>query len=210
MARSPTRSTISGVFAGVILAAGRSTRFGRPKALLPVAPRGPSFVTALVAAFRDAGIATVFVVGRDDDRSLREVVALADATFVSNDDPDRGQLSSLVTAIDALGAYAVRAIVVVPVDMPLIAAASIAAVRDAFVQRNPPIARATYRGRHGHPVVFGAALFDELRRANPAEGARTVVHAHADEVANVEVEDAAVVKDVDTPADYREVFGRDV
>jgi molybdenum cofactor cytidylyltransferase len=194
---------------GVVLAAGRSSRFGRSKALLPVDQGGPPFVSRLVNLFRTAGVSEVLVVGRDNDAALREVVHGVSARFVVNADADRGQLSSLVAALDAIGALSVQGVIVMPVDIPLIQAATIASVRDAFLRGTSPIARATYQGRHGHPVVFGSAVFEELRRADPNAGAKTVVHAHADEILNVEVEDSAVLQDVDTPRDYRELFGRD-
>jgi molybdenum cofactor cytidylyltransferase len=194
---------------GVVLAAGRSSRFGRSKALLPVDQGGPPFVSRLVNLFRTAGVSEVLVVGRDNDAALREVVHGVSARFVVNADADRGQLSSLVAALDVIDARSVQGVIVMPVDIPLIQAATIASVRDAFLRGTSPIARATYQGRHGHPVVFGSAVFEELRRADPNAGAKTVVHAHADEILNVEVEDRAVLQDVDTPRDYRELFGRD-
>ena len=56
--------------------------------------------------------------------------------------------------------------------------------------------------RHGHPVLFDRSLFDELRKAPLDQGARAVVHAHADRIVNVPVEDEGCLVDVDTPADY--------
>jgi molybdenum cofactor cytidylyltransferase len=194
---------------GVILAAGRSIRFGRPKALLPIEPSGPTFVSRLITQFRAANVHDVLVVGRPTDTRLREVVNAAGARYIVNADADRGQLSSLVAALDGIDARAVRGVIVVPVDIPLIEAATIAEVRDAFIRGTSPVARATYQGRHGHPVVFGSAVFEELRCADPNTGAKMVVHAHASDILNVEVNDPAVLRDVDTLADYRELFGRD-
>ena len=193
----------------MILAAGRSSRFGRSKALLPVEPAGPTFAARLISVFHAAGVEDVLVVGRPDDAPLRDLVERSAARFIVNTDADRGQLSSLVAALDAIESRAVRGVIVMPVDIPSIAAATIAKVRDAFLLGTCPIARATHQGRHGHPVIFGAAVFDELRRADPNTGAKAVVHAHASEVLNVEVDDPAVLRDVDTPHDYRELFGRD-
>lgn len=193
----------------MILAAGRSSRFGRPKALLPVEPAGPTFAARLISLFRAAGVDDVLVVGRPDDAPLRDLVERSGARFIINADADRGQLSSLIAALDAIDARAVRGVIVMPVDIPSIRATTIATVRRAFLQGTCPIARATHQGRHGHPVIFGAAVFDELRRSDPNSGAKTVVHAHSSEVLNVEVDDPAVLRDVDTPQDYRELFGRD-
>jgi CTP:molybdopterin cytidylyltransferase MocA len=95
----------------------------------------------------------------------------------------------------------------VPVDQPLIASATIVALLDAFQRARPPIARATFQGRHGHPVVFGPAVFAELRRADREVGARVVLRAHADAILDVEVSDQGVVIDVDDPDDYARVFG---
>lgn len=192
----------------VILAAGRSSRFGRPKAFLPVGPGGPPFVERLVATFRSAGVNEVVVVGRAGDDGLRECCDRAGARFVENPRADRGQLSSLICALDALGRE-VSAVIVTPVDMPLIRADTIGAVRDAFLGSGAAIARAAYRGRHGHPVIFAAAVFGELRRADPDHGAKAVVRAHGTAVLDVDVDDEGVLRDVDTAQDYRDLFGAD-
>ncbi len=68
------------------------------------------------------------------------------------------------------------------------------------MQSNAPVLRAVHLGRHGHPVVFKRAIFDALRHADPAVGAKAVLHAAA--VEDVEVDDPGVVDDVDTPDDY--------
>ena len=199
----------SPVTPAVILAAGRSSRFGRAKALLTIAPSGQTFVARLVTTFHAAGIDDVLVVGRAGDTPLSDAVNGASGRFVVNPDPDRGQLSSLVAALEAIDPDGVRGVIVTPVDMPLVAVSTIVAVRDAFLEASAPVARATYRGRHGHPVIFGVQVFDELRRADPGVGARAVLRTHHADVLNVEVPDPAILGDVDTPADYRDLFGRD-
>ena len=60
---------------------------------------------------------------------------------------------------------------------------------------------------HGHPVVFGRALFAALRRADPAPGAKPVVRAHEGEAEDVVVDDAGAFTHIDTPEDYRRAFG---
>jgi molybdenum cofactor cytidylyltransferase len=193
---------------GLILAAGASTRMGRPKALLPCGESGLAFVSSLILALREGGVADVLVVGRPDDEALRLEVETSGGRFVENPRPADGQLSSLVAGLNVADRPGVRGLLVTPVDVPLVTGAIVATLIREFHTSAPSIVRAVHRGQHGHPVVFSRALFDELRRADPAVGAKAVVHAHASEVQNVEVGSDAVLTDVDTPEDYEGVFGK--
>jgi molybdenum cofactor cytidylyltransferase len=196
------------VTVAVILAAGRSLRMGRSKALLPYLEGSSTFLTHLVEQFRTAGFGHILVVGRIDDQPLRDETAAAGAALVVNPNPDAGQLSSLLCGLEAADRLGAQAIAVIPVDVPMVSAGAIARlVRDA--EANPaPIVRATYAGQHGHPVIFKRAVFDELRRADPAVGARAVVRADPSRVADVDAGEAGVTIDVDTPEDYENAFKR--
>lgn len=196
--------------AGAVLAAGQSRRMGRSKALLPCGSSGETFVARVVRALAEGGVDEVLVVGRPDDDALRRAVGdLAGSRFLENPAAERGQLSSLVVAADDAARTASSALLVMPVDMPLVRCETVAAVIAAFRHTRPSVVRATHRGRHGHPVLFSAALFDELRQADPSVGARQVVRAHAAEAVDLEVDDAGVLRDVDAASDYRAVFGAD-
>ena len=95
---------------------------------------------------------------------------------------------------------------VLPVDMPLIRPDTIRAALDGFGATEEPVLRATYRGRHGHPVIFGADVFPALRTADPATGARAVLHHDPSRVRNLEVEAVRYARDIDWPAEYRGLF----
>lgn len=193
---------------GVILAAGRSSRMGgRPKALLPHED-GHNFVSHLVDIGREAGLSPMLVVGRPDQVALRVEVERLDAGFIENPEPDRGQLSSLVAGIDAAGG--VDAVMVLPVDVPLLSADVLRTLLSAAERSDAVILRATSGGRHGHPVLFRRSVFDELRTADPEVGARAVVRADPARVLNVEVADPGVTIDIDTPDEYRRLYGRDL
>jgi CTP:molybdopterin cytidylyltransferase MocA len=193
---------------GVILAAGRSTRMGRPKALLALPGGDDTFLSRIVRVLLEGGVADVLVVGRPDDRPLREAIDLIGrrAQFIDNPRADTGQLSSVIAGLNAADRPGIRALLVTPVDLPLVRASSIAALLTAFSSSSRAVARATYGGRHGHPVVFGRAVFDALRRADPATGAKAVVRAHP--VLDVEVDDPGVLLDIDTPEDYQALRNR--
>jgi molybdenum cofactor cytidylyltransferase len=194
---------------GVILASGWSQRMGRAKALLPAGPGGASFVRTLASTLRDGGIADILLAGRPDDDALRgEVSELGPGVrFVENPHARQGQITSIVAAVNVVDHPGVEGLLAVPVDQPLVAAATVATLIEAFAAGRPVIARANHRGRHGHPVVFARSLFEELRRADPALGARQVVRAHAAAILEVDVPDPYVILDIDDPAAYASVFG---
>lgn len=191
----------------VILAAGASSRMGSPKALLPV-PGGGFFASRIIRAFHRAGIDDVTIVTGADHDAIAAALAAEPLTppprIVRNADPSRGQLSSLWTGMEAaLTAGHADALLVTLVDVPLIDAAAIGRVIDTWRATRAPIVRPARGERHGHPVLFDAALFDELRAAPLEAGAKAVVRAHADRIVNVPVDDDGCLIDVDTPDEYR-------
>ena len=192
-----------------MLAAGRSLRMGRPKALLPCAPgEGVTFVGRIVSALQGAGAPAPVVVGRPDDVDLREAVrGLARARFVANPQHARGQLTSIVAALDALDRPEVQGVLITPVDMPFVSVETFAAILRAAAANPRRIIRACHAGRHGHPVVFDRETFAALRAADPAVGAKSVMRAESGRVLDVETPDRGVLRDVDTMDDYVAVFG---
>ena len=179
---------------------------GRSKALLTAPSGETTFVARLAATLLEGGVADALVVGRPGDGALRaELERLpGPIRFVPNHNADTGQLSSLLAGLNAADRPGMNAILVTPVDLPLLRAASVAALLAAFNAGGRAIARATHGGRHGHPVIFGRSVFDALRRADPATGAKSVVRSHP--VLDVEVPDAGVLHDVDTPEDYQKLI----
>jgi molybdenum cofactor cytidylyltransferase len=196
------------VLPAIVLAAGASSRMGRTKALLPLRNRG-WFLQRLVSTFQAAGVARVIaVVGCDweaIDAAVRtEGLAL---TLVRNPQPALGQLSSLLVGLDALPPEA-PGVLITPVDLPLVAPDTVRRVVAAWEATRAPIVRPARGGRHGHPAVFSAALFDELRAADLALGARPVVRAHAADAVDVPVDDPGAFDDIDTPDDYGRIIER--
>jgi molybdenum cofactor cytidylyltransferase len=190
---------------GIILAAGASTRMGRPKALLTLSD-GSTFVQAVTASLIGGGVADVLIVGRPDDRGLRdEVEGLPRTRFVENARAEEGQLSSVVAGLNAADRPGVGAVLVTLVDLPLIKAETVRTLIDTFLSAHALIARTSHRGRHGHPVIFARRVFDELRHAEPQVGAKSVIRAHLPSVLDVEVDDGGVLRDIDTPEDYADL-----
>jgi molybdenum cofactor cytidylyltransferase len=197
---------MSRVIAPIVLAGGESTRMGRAKALLPDG-EGRLFITRLVHTLATAGFTGVTIVtGRLHADIVRAVYhdmpRGLTVTFARNPDPERGQLSSLLVGLDAAARPGVRAALVTLVDVPFVSAATVRAVVEAYGNARAPIVRPARGSEHGHPVLFDAALFAELRRADPRAGAKAVVHAHAIEILHVDTADDGAFADIDTRDEY--------
>jgi len=182
---------------------------GKPKALLPHADGVTTFVAHAIRTARAAGVENILVVARPDDRALMGEVTREDAAVVINAEPERGQLSSLLAGLDeAVRRFDADAVIVMPVDVPMVTPEGVRRLLDRAASVTAPIVRASAGGRHGHPVIFKRGVFAELRDASPSVGAKAVVHRDPARVLDVDVGDPGVALDVDTPDDYRRAFGR--
>ena len=190
----------------VVLSAGESSRMGRPKALLPV--DGVRFIEKIVTALKSTRVAKIIaVLGHDADEMRRQIGDLP-VTMVVNPNYKRGQLSSLVAAINSIqsskDSASVDGILVHLVDHPYINPDLVNLMIDRFHETKKLIVVPRYQGRRGHPVIFSSALFAELLAAPLDQGAKTVVHAHRDETLEIATEDKGVTIDIDTPEEYRQ------
>jgi molybdenum cofactor cytidylyltransferase len=193
----------------IILAAGDSTRMGRPKALLPD-PEGRPFVARLVRTFAAAGVHDIVVVTGSLHAAIADAVAADQPpvapNLVNNPQPALGQVSSLWMGLDAVARPGIEGALVTLVDIPLVLTSTVQRVIDAWTQNRAPIVRPAVGDRHGHPVLFDQSIFHALRHAPLTEGARAVVHANADRIVNVQVDDQGCLLDIDSPSDYDAVI----
>lgn len=189
----------------IVLAAGESTRMGFPKALLKD-PDGRPFVARIVRTLAEAGLTEIVVVTGTLHPAIVEAIVEdhppLTPTMVRNPDPSRGQLSSLLIGLDAASSAETEGVLSTLVDVPMIAVTTVRAVIAEWRRTRAPVVRPAVGDRHGHPVIFDRAVFNELRSAPAEVGAKAVVQAHAAEIRNVPVDDPGCLVDVDTPADY--------
>jgi molybdenum cofactor cytidylyltransferase len=203
-------------FAGVILAAGDSSRMGRDKALLPWPPnaagQASSSDTFLSAAIRSLASATEFVVvvvGRNES-ALAPVIYAQGASLVVNPDPNRGQFSSLQVGLQDVLNHGRDAAVVTLVDRPPVRAATIRTLRDAFeaADQNVWAVVPEFSGKHGHPYLVGREMMEAFLRVPATLIARDVEHEHQDHIQYVSVDDARVALNINTPEDYAGLLAR--
>jgi len=193
-----------GPIPAIVLAAGKSSRMGHPKALLPLGS-GETFLSRIVATLAEAGVDDVIVVVGHAAQSIVEDAARRGvrARFVENRAYEGGQLTSLVAGLNVVDRPGLTATLVTLVDVPLITPATVRAVLDRYLKARPLIVRPARGGEHGHPILVDRRLFDSLRGADPSRGAKEVVRAHITADSDVEVDDAGAFADIDTPAEYQ-------
>jgi CTP:molybdopterin cytidylyltransferase MocA len=193
---------------GVVLAAGKSSRMGRTKALLPIGPRGETFLDRVTRTLFDGGVDELFVViGANAETIKSQAREIPRTRILTNLDYEQGQLTSLVTALRHIDRVGVTGAVVTLIDVPLVSADTVRKLITAHRSEGPSIVRPVSNGRHGHPVIFHSRLFDELCRADPAQGAKAVVRAHANDIQEVTVDDEGAFIDIDTREDYERWIG---
>lgn len=188
----------------VILAAGRSSRMGQPKAGLRVSAGGPTFAAAVAATLQRAGVSDITVVAGAHPDAVRDaVLGLHGVRVIDNPAWPTGQLSSLLAGLEAVDAPDLEALLVTLVDIPRVAPATVAHLLETWQRTRAPIVRPAIGEQHGHPVIFDRATFADLRAAPLDVGAKAVIRAWRDQVLDVPTDDAGVLVDVDTPEDYQ-------
>ena len=194
--------------AAIVLAAGSSSRMGRPKQVLPVA--GKSLVRrAAEAAVESSAATTVVVTGAAHELVEQELHDLP-LRLVHNPAYEQGMSTSLRTGLEVVAPDRdVQAVVVLLADQPFVDASIVDALIDCYEQGQPRVVRPRYGGQPGNPVLWDRSLFDALAAQTGDQGGRSLLQQHADEIAWVDLPDARLQFDVDTPEAYASLSGGD-
>jgi molybdenum cofactor cytidylyltransferase len=187
-----------GKVAALVLAAGQSRRMGRYNKLLAIID-GRQMVTHVVdAALASKADPVIVVTGHDQDK-VERAIGKRKVLWAHNPDYAEGLSTSLKIGLDALPEEA-EGVVVLLGDMPLVGREQINRLINAF---NPTEGRAivvpTVRGKRGNPVLFATRFVPEIKGIGGDVGARHLLGEHADEIFEIEMDDAATLLDVDTP-----------
>jgi len=185
--------------AAIVLAAGRSSRMGRQKPLLPF---GEGTVLAhVVGELRAAGIVDVRVVlGHDADEPATACAALG-VRAVLNPDYDRGMFSSIRAGIADLPAD-VAGTLLLPVDVPLVRATTFTTIVATARATDPTILHPTFRGERGHPPFLARRLFPAIFAHDGAGGLAALLARREADTDEVAVVDRGILCDMDVPEDY--------
>jgi len=203
-------------FAGVILAAGDSSRMGRDKALLPWPPpaagnflASETFLSAAIRSLSPATDFVVVVVGKNE-AALAPIIYAHGASLVSNPDTDRGQFSSLQVGLREVLNHGRDAAMVTLVDRPPVTAATIEILREAFENADASIWAVVpeFSGKHGHPYLAGREMIEAFLRVSPTSTARDIEHQHQAHIEYLRVNDPLIACNINTPEDYAGLLGR--
>jgi molybdenum cofactor cytidylyltransferase len=182
-------------YAGIILAAGESSRMGSPKALLEF--RGETFLGRLIRCFEEHCSPVIVVLGHQPEVIRAGVRSPGAAKFVLNAEYQLGQFSSLQCGLRTVPSDS-EGVIFTPVDHPNIESATVS----QLIRSRALIAIPQYLGQHGHPVFFSCSLVPEFLALAPDNQARTVLHRHASDIRYVDVPDAGILDDIDDPNAY--------
>ena len=189
--------------AGVLLAAGSGSRFGRPKALVEL--DGQTLAERGVATLAAGGAVPVLVV---TGAAAVEPGSGHQVRIVHNPEWRTGMGSSLRAALRALPADAGAAVVALA-DQPLVGAEAVTRLIAAY-RAGASVAVAAYGGQPRNPVLLAREHWPEvIAMATGDQGARAFLRARPDLVTLVECGDTGRPDDIDTPADLDRIAGRD-
>ncbi len=193
------------MIAGAVLSAGASTRMGSPKALARIGKH--TFLDSMITSLKRGGCDPVFAVLAHHAQEIQKKCLLANVNVLLNPNPDKGQISSLLCALDA--AREAEGILFVLVDQATILSSTVRDVAAAL--RHAPCVVARYNREPGHPTAFSRELFDELKKPNVlANGARVLVKEleESGDVTWIDADDPGITRNVNTPKQLHTLTSR--
>jgi molybdenum cofactor cytidylyltransferase len=186
-------------FSALILCAGRSSRMGAFKPLLPLGEE--TLIERAIRLFREAGVADVKVVLGHRADCVLPVLERHGVRPVLNDRYDEGMFSSLRVGVGSLN-QGCRAFFLLPVDIPLVKPETLVSLMDALREGEIDVCRPCFRGRYGHPPLIASALIPAIEEFDGTGGLRALLARYRGRTADVAVEDPGILLDADTRDDY--------
>jgi molybdenum cofactor cytidylyltransferase len=190
-----------GNIGAVIVAAGASTRLGHPKQLVEI--DGKPLLVQVVESIRDSLDGPVVVVLGANEGTISEVLVGLNVPSVSNPDWKSGMGSSIAVGVRHLLEQNndLSGILVSVCDQPFLTAKVIEGLRETGAEHPDSIVASGYADTNGPPVIFPAALFDELGKLSGRHGARHLLISHAMKVISIPFPKGEF--DLDTAQDYQ-------
>jgi molybdenum cofactor cytidylyltransferase len=190
--------------AGIVLAGGSSTRFGRPKLTLPW--RGEPMVRQVVLRAIQAGLSPVLVVTGNNSDQVFEAIKGLPISAIHNVEWKSGLSTSVIAGVNALPSKSGSAVFLLA-DQPQIPVNVIKSLVEKHAQTLASIVAPQIDGQRGNPVLFDRRTFEDLRLLKGDSGGRTLFSMY--KVEWVPWHDSSLLLDVDTPEDYQHLLDLD-
>jgi molybdenum cofactor cytidylyltransferase len=196
---APTLRKKEGIGA-LILAAGKSTRMGRPKMLLPW--QGSTIIRSVVNSYLAAGISEVIVVTGGVRREVEELLADLPVQLVFNPLYENGEmLDSLKIGLRSFSSN-VEAAMIALGDQPKIGQAEISQVVEGYIETPAPLVVPSFQMRRGHPWIVERRLWKEMLGLELPRTLRAFLKEQAEMIYYVNIDNSSILMDMDTPEDY--------
>ncbi len=184
----------------ILLAAGFSSRFGSPKALAPV--NGQILIEQLIFRLVPTQLAEIIVVlGAHVEEIKPHILNHKKVTSVYNKDYNLGQTSSFKTGVAAVSSHALG-IMLLPIDFPFIAGATIDALVDCSLSTSPRILIPTYERKKGHPPIFDAGMRKVFNEMDVDTGVNAIEHKFESEIVLFPVDDRGILETFSTEEEF--------
>lgn len=185
------------MIAAVVLAAGVSSRMGRPKQTLAIG--GVPMLERVLRTLRSSKVGRIVVVLGAHSEEVRKSVEFADEVVVENPKFAEGMSESLRLGIRNVGEA--EAAIIALGDQPFVLPGTVDKIVEAYERTGATIVVPTYLGTRGNPVLFDRSFFPQIEKIRGDIGAKSVVQRNAANVLEVEVDDNGVLVDMDTTSD---------
>ena len=192
--------------AGIILAAGASTRFGQPKQLLRI--KDKCLLEWVLDAALDSKLSKIILVLGYAHQEIRQALGKksrhAKLQIEVNPHYQKGQSHSLRVGLSAV-INAFPAVMFLLADQPLLDAATINWLLDKFWSADKDICVPTFHGKRKNPCIFGQKFYKPLMEVKGDIGARQIIKTHPERVLEVELKNSLFFLDVDAPEDFEKI-----
>jgi len=189
----------------IILAAGASRRFGSAKLLTRLPARnGRAVIQITVNMALQAGLQQIIVVVGCYADEVRDLLAGQPVQIIENPSWKDGMSTTVHAGLDHVQPDS-EAVLLMLADQPAVSPAIIRSLCERYLEERSPIVAPVYEGRRGNPVLFDRCTFDSLRRVTGDQGGRQVIASGEFQAELVEMDDRAVLLDIDQREDMETI-----
>ncbi len=184
----------------IILAAGMSTRMGKPKMLLPFGEK--SIIETVIKQVNNSALSQTYVVLGSDNEALSNKIQGLNTQNLLNTNYEEGMLSSVQCGLKSLP-ETTEAVMVLLGDQPMISSSVMDKMITRYKHTDKEILIASHQGKRGHPILIGSRYFKEILEFTSDQSLRDILENHPYDLEEMETENSEILRDIDTEQDYQ-------